>query len=185
MSIPNIVIDTNVVIAALHSKKGASFKLLSLVGSKKFKTHDSVPLVLQYEDVVQRDRVELGLSEDDVSDLIDSLCARAKHHEIYFLWRPSLPDANDELILELAVAARCEYIVTHNIADFSRLLKKSIIHQRCHFAKVEVNYFLVFWIPAFASKTLKRVFQQPVRGAEKFGVKAVTPDAFLKIIGEV
>lgn len=141
MSIPNIVIDTNVVIAALRSKKGASFKLLSQVGTKRFKTHDSVPLVLEYEDVIHRQRVELGLSRDDVSDLIDSLCALAKHHEIYFLWRPSLPDANDELILELAVSARCEYIVTHNIADFA--------------------------------------------GVEKFGIEAVTPGAFLKIIGEV
>ncbi len=141
MSIPNIVIDTNVVIAALRSKKGASFKLLSLVGTKRFKTHDSVALVLEYEDVIQRYRVELGLSQDDVSDLVDSLCALAKHHKIYFLWRPSLPDANDELILELAVSAQCDYIVTHNLSDF--------------------------------------------KGVEKFGVKAVTPGAFLRIIGEV
>ena len=141
MSIPNIVIDTNVVIAALRSKKGASYKLLSLVGPKRFKTHDSVALVLEYEDVIQRYRVELGLSQDDVSDLVDSLCALAKHHKIYFLWRPSLPDANDELILELAVSAQCDYIVTHNLSDF--------------------------------------------KGVEKFGVKAVTPGAFLRIIGEV
>jgi len=141
MSIPNIVIDTNVVIAALRSKKGASYKLLSLVGTKRFKTHDSVALVLEYEDIIQRYRVELGLSQDDVSDLVDSLCALAKHHKIYFLWRPSLPDANDELILELAVSAQCDYIVTHNLSDF--------------------------------------------KGVEKFGVKAVTPGAFLRIIGEV
>ena len=141
MGIPNIVIDTNVVIAALRSKKGASFKLLSLVGTKRFKTHDSVALVLEYEAVIQRYRVELGLSQDDVSDLVDSLCALAKHHKIYFLWRPSLPDANDELILELAVSAQCDYIVTHNLSDF--------------------------------------------KGVEKFGVKVVTPGAFLRIIGEV
>ena len=141
MSVPNIVIDTNVLIAALRSKKGASFKLLSLVGTKRFKTHDSVALILEYEDVIQRHRTELGLSQDDVSELIDSLCALAKHHEIYFLWRPSLPDANDELILELAVSAQCDYIVTHNLSDF--------------------------------------------KGIEKFSVKAVTPGAFLRIIGEV
>ncbi len=141
MSVPNIIIDTNVLIAALRSKKGASFKLLSLLGTKRFKTHDSVALVLEYEDVVQRHRAELGLSQDDVSELIDSLCALAKHHEIYFLWRPSLPDANDELILELAVSAQCDYIVTHNLSDF--------------------------------------------KGVEKFGITAVAPGAFLKIIGEV
>ena len=46
MSVPNIVIDTNVIIAALRSKKGASNKLLALVGSSKFEIHDSVALFL-------------------------------------------------------------------------------------------------------------------------------------------
>ena len=141
VSIPQIIIDTNVVIAALRSKRGASSKLLSLVGTQRFEIHDSVPLILEYEDVIQRQREEVGLSHHDVSALIDSLCALAHHHEIYFLWRPSLPDANDELILELAVSAQCDYIVTHNLADF--------------------------------------------KGVQKFGIKAVTPGEFLKIIGEV
>lgn len=118
MGIPNIVIDTNVVIAALRSKKGASNKLLGLIGTSKFEIHDSVALILEYEDVIQRQRTELGLSEDEVSVFIDSLCSMAHHHKIYFLWRPSLPDVNDELVLELAVSANCEYILTHNIKDF-------------------------------------------------------------------
>jgi putative PIN family toxin of toxin-antitoxin system len=126
MSVPNIVIDTNVVIAAIRSKRGASSKLLSLVGTQKFEIHDSVPLILEYEDVIQRQREEVGLSQNDVSTLIDSLCALAHHHEIYFLWRPSLPDANDELVLELAVSAHCDYIVTHNLADFKGVEKFGI-----------------------------------------------------------
>jgi putative PIN family toxin of toxin-antitoxin system len=115
---PNIVIDTNVIIAALRSKRGASNKLLSLVGTKRFEIHDSVALILEYEDVLQRQRNELGLSEDEVSIFIDSLCALAHHHQIYFLWRPYLSDVNDDLVLELAVSANCEYILTHNIRDF-------------------------------------------------------------------
>jgi putative PIN family toxin of toxin-antitoxin system len=118
MSVPHIVIDTNVVIAALRSKRGASSKVLSLIGTLKFEIHNSVPLVLEYEEILQRQRAEIGLSQEDVSVLIDSLCALAHHHDIYFLWRPTLPDADDELILELAVSAQCNYIVTHNIADF-------------------------------------------------------------------
>jgi len=50
----------------------------------------------------------------------------AHHHKIYFLWRPTLSDVGDELVLELAVAARCEYIVTHNISDFKNLDKFDI-----------------------------------------------------------
>ncbi len=118
MSVPNIVLDTNVVISALRSKRGASNKLLSLVGTSKFEIHDSVALILEYEDVIQRQRTELGLSQDEVSIFIDSLCAMAQHHKIYFLWRPFLTDVNDELVLELAVSANCEYILTHNVRDF-------------------------------------------------------------------
>jgi len=118
MSAPNVVIDTNVVVAALRSKRGASNKLMSLVGTSKFEIHDSVALILEYEEVIQRQRTELGLSQDEVSLFIDSLCAMAHHHQIYFLWRPFLPDVNDELVLELAVSANCEYILTHNVGDF-------------------------------------------------------------------
>lgn len=118
MDVLQIVIDTNVVIAALRSKRGASARLLKLIGTGRFEIHVSVPLILEYEDVILRQSGEIGLSHLDVMDLIDSLCALAQHHEIYFLWRPFLPDANDELVLELAVSARCDYIVTHNLSDF-------------------------------------------------------------------
>ena len=123
MNTLQIVIDTNVVIAALRSRRGASSKLLSLLGTGLFDIHDSVPLILEYEDVIQRQRASLGLSNHDVADFINSLCALAQHHEIYFLWRPFLPDANDELILELAVTAQCDYIVTYNLSDFKGVEK--------------------------------------------------------------
>lgn len=126
MKPPDIVLDTNVIVAALRSKRGASNKLLSLVGTQKFEIHDSVALILEYEDVLQRYHTELGLSRDDVSDFIDALCSMAHHHKIYFLWRPTLSDVNDELILELAVTAQCEYIVTHNISDFKGIDKFGI-----------------------------------------------------------
>jgi putative PIN family toxin of toxin-antitoxin system len=118
MSAYHIVIDTNVVVAALRSRKGASNKLLTLVGTSKFEIHDSVALILEYEDVLQRQRHELGLSEAEVSVFIDSLCSTAHHHRIYFSWRPFLTDIKDELVLELAVSAKCEYILTHNVSDF-------------------------------------------------------------------
>src|SRR5687767_188383 len=118
MPVPDVVIDTNVIIAALRSRRGASNKLLSLVGTRKFEIHDSVALILEYEEVIQRQRTILGLTEEEVSLFIDSLCSMAHHHKIYFLWRPFLTDVNDKLILELAVSANCEYILTHNVRDF-------------------------------------------------------------------
>jgi predicted nucleic acid-binding protein len=64
-------------------------------------------------------RDELGLTEQDVADVVDALCAVSVHHKIYFLWRPYLRDAKDEHILELAVAAGCDYIITFNKSDFA------------------------------------------------------------------
>jgi len=126
MRVPDIVLDTNVIIAALRSKRGASYKLLSLVGTHQFEIHDSVALILEYEDVIQRHGEELGLSKEEVSIFIDTLCSMAHHHKIYFIWRPFLTDPNDELVLELAVSEKCEYIVTHNIKDFRGTEKFSI-----------------------------------------------------------
>lgn len=119
MVIPQIVIDTNVLVTAQRPKRGASVRLISLVGTGRFDIHVSVPLVLEYEAVLLRYRAELGLTQEDVADLIDALCALAKHQKIYFLWRPYLRDWNDEMVLELAVAAQCGYIVTYNQRDFS------------------------------------------------------------------
>ena len=85
MSTSQIVIDTNVLVAAQRSKRGASAKLISLVGTNRFDMHISVPLVLEYEEVLLRQRAELNLTQEDVADLIDAICALATHKDIYFL----------------------------------------------------------------------------------------------------
>ncbi len=115
---PQIVIDTNVFISAQRSERGAASKLVSLAGTGLFEVHISVPLVLEYEDVLLRQHEQIGLTPEDVGDLVDALCALASQHEIFFLWRPYLRDPKDELILELAVKARCSHIVTYNRKDF-------------------------------------------------------------------
>jgi putative PIN family toxin of toxin-antitoxin system len=115
---PDIVIDTNVIISGLRSKRGASAKLLRLVGTGRFEIHISVPLILEYEEVLLRQRMLLGLGADEVSEVVDGLAALSRHHRIHFLWRPYLRDEKDEMVLELAVAARCNYIVTYNRKDF-------------------------------------------------------------------
>ena len=123
---PQVVLDTNVIYSGLRSRRGASFKLLSLLGSGRFEIHLSVPLVLEYEEVLQEKRRDLGLTEADVGDVLNYLCGVGGLHEIHFLWRPRLKDPDDEMILELAVGAGCEYIVTYNKEDFPGVEKFSI-----------------------------------------------------------
>ncbi|MGA9377835.1 MAG: putative toxin-antitoxin system toxin component, PIN family [Phormidium sp.] len=118
MPIPQIVIDTNVIVAGLRSRNGSAFRLLQLVGSEQFDIHLSVPVVLEYEEVLLRQLPNLSISATDVQDLIDFYCSVATHHQIFFLWRPYLPDPKDDMILELAVKAGCDSVVTYNIRDF-------------------------------------------------------------------
>jgi predicted nucleic acid-binding protein len=113
--------------------------LLSLLGGKDFQINVSVPLVLEYEEMAKRFAENAGLSYSDIDDMIDYICRIGTRHRIHFLWRPFLKDPHDDMILELAAGAGCDFIVTHNIRDF--------------------------------------------RDIEQFGVKAITPREFLRIIG--
>jgi putative PIN family toxin of toxin-antitoxin system len=114
-----VVLDTSVLVAALRSRRGASFALLELLQAGAFEIAISVPLAVEYEAVLTRHAVALGLDRAEAVDFVDYLCAVGTRQRIHFLWRPALRDLNDDFVLELAVAAGCAYIVTHNVADFA------------------------------------------------------------------
>ena len=113
-----MVVDTNVVVAGLRSRRGASFRLLAEVGRGKFEIALSVPSVLEYEDALLRHGSVTGLSRADVDAVLNYFCSVGHLQSIFFLWRPLLPDPKDDLVLELAVAAGCRTVVTFNIRGF-------------------------------------------------------------------
>lgn len=119
MPLPQIVIDTNVIVAGLRSRRGSAFQLIALIGTGKFDIHLSVPLVLEYTDVLLRELPTLYLSREEVDELIDFYCSVGIPHEIFFLWQPFLRDPKDDMVLELAVKAGCQSIITYNIRDFA------------------------------------------------------------------
>jgi putative PIN family toxin of toxin-antitoxin system len=116
MNIPQVVIDSNVLVSATRSRWGASFRVLSLVDSGRFQINLSVPVVLEYEDLLSREAH--ALSPQDVANLLNYLCQLANCHRMHYLWRPYLKDPKDDMLLELAVAANCDGIVTYNRRDF-------------------------------------------------------------------
>jgi putative PIN family toxin of toxin-antitoxin system len=117
---PQIVIDTNVLFSALRSQLGASHHLLLLVDSGKFEVNLSVPLVLEYEEVLKSAAgARIALSIVEVDDILDYLCRVANLKVVSYLWRPLLSDPDDDMVLELAVAAGCADIVTYNKGDFA------------------------------------------------------------------
>ena len=115
-----LVIDTNVVLTALRSARGASAALMLHVAEKRVKPLLSVALVLEIESVLCRPEhlAATGLSVALVQDFVDELCALSEPVQIHFAWRPMLHDAADEMVLEAAVNGQADALVTFNLKDF-------------------------------------------------------------------
>lgn len=117
---PLIVIDTNVILSSLQSNKGKAFELVSQVGTGMFDCAVSVPLILEYEAVLKNHLDKGIVSDSDIEDFIDYLCAVGIKTKIFYLWRPYLKDQFDDHVLELAISAGAERVVTYNRRDFLR-----------------------------------------------------------------
>ena len=133
-----VVIDTNVLLSSLLSRRGASFRLVQRLGSPQFQPVISPPLCLEYEDVFRRPGLLTGYSPQDIGDFLDYFLSQCLECRIHFLWRPHLPDPKDDSVLELALAGGAPFIITHNTRHF--------------------------------------------RSADSLGIRAVTPDQFLRIL---
>lgn len=117
-----VVLDTNVVIAALRSRNGASNALLIdlLRGGGVWLC--SVPLFLEYEAVMMRPDFLLatGYARTDLTGFLRDVATVISPVELHFVWRPQLVDAKDEMVLETAVNGGADALVTHNGRDFQQ-----------------------------------------------------------------
>ena len=111
------MLDTNVLVAALRSERGASRKLLLAVLDRRIEALISVPLMLEYEAVLTRTEhlTASGLTVPETNTILDALAAVAEPVALRFLWRPSLKDPADEMVLETAVNGRAERLVTFDV----------------------------------------------------------------------
>jgi len=121
-----IILDTDVLYAGLYSSEGASFQILRAIERGQIQIILSTPLLFEYEDILNRRKSELGLSEQQIEAILDNLCRLSVHQKIYFLWRPFLQDPKDDHILEVAIASQTNIIVTYNIRDFKGIDKFGI-----------------------------------------------------------
>ena len=123
-----LVCDTNVWLSALTSRQGASHYMVRwLFEQPNLLNAISIPLILELEDVLLRPQNRARMpqfSEQQLKQFIDDICQISHHQAIYFLWRPQLKDPKDDMVLELAVNAQADYLITYNLKDFEQSRQK-------------------------------------------------------------
>ena len=115
-----LTFDTDVIVAALRSRTGASNALLHAFREGQLEAVASVPMLFEYEAVLMRpeQRQATGMTVEEVGFFLDGLAALLLPVVPYFLWRPLLRDPDDEMVLDAAVNGRADAIVTFNVQDF-------------------------------------------------------------------
>jgi putative PIN family toxin of toxin-antitoxin system len=121
-----LVVDTSVMVAAIRSDTGASRHLLVAGLTGRFTMLASVPLLMEYQAVMSRPEhlAASRLSVSDVEALLDAVAAASEPVMLDFLWRPALPDADDDMVLETGVNGRADAIVTFNRRHFVQVTER-------------------------------------------------------------
>ncbi|MBM2814816.1 MAG: hypothetical protein HW421_1578 [Ignavibacteria bacterium] len=109
-----IVIDSNVIVSSLLSKKGASFKLIGIIDkTKKFEFNITVPLFFEYEYALKKQDLE----KEKIEKFLSYISMKANQIDVHYLWRPYLKDIKDDCVLEAAINSSSQFIVTYNKKD--------------------------------------------------------------------
>jgi putative PIN family toxin of toxin-antitoxin system len=120
--VPTIVLDTNVLVAALLRGGGSARAVLRACLRSEYQPVIGPALLAEYEDVLGRADLfaDSVLSPRERDEVFDGLLSRCRWVEVFYAWRPNLPDEGDNHLIELAVAAQADAIVTRNLRDVAR-----------------------------------------------------------------
>ena len=115
-----VAFDTDVIVASLRSRSGASNALLHALSAGQVEAVASVPMMLEYEAILMRpeQRQATGMSVQDVNIFLDTLALLIIPVMPYFLWRPQLRDPDDEMVLDAAINGGAKAVITFNVQDF-------------------------------------------------------------------
>jgi putative PIN family toxin of toxin-antitoxin system len=120
------VMDTNVLYAGLRSRRGASFQILDALCLRKWRLVLSNTVLTEYEEILKRESAVLNLSSERIDKLLDALCSLADRRQLSESWVPVLTDSDDEALVHLAVEARADYLVSHNVRHLAPARKLGV-----------------------------------------------------------
>lgn len=116
-----ITLDTSVLVAAAHSRRGASYQLMATLPERRGQIALTVALYTEWQAVLTRpEHVPPGVTAEQAGAYVRYLASIAHLQDVHFLWRPFLRDPDDDMVLECAVASASQAIVTHNVKEFQR-----------------------------------------------------------------
>jgi predicted nucleic acid-binding protein len=118
------VLDTNVILASVLSRRGASFEILQRLRQGEWRLVLSNHLLLEYEEVLKRNAADMGLTLAEVDIYLDAICQAADYWRLEASRPPRFPDPDDEPLLRLAEASGARLITTYNI----RHLRAAVAH---------------------------------------------------------
>lgn len=141
-NIPKLVIDSNILVAATRNRLGPSFALMQQIRVSKIAMCCSPALFLEYEDVLKRSEhlIASGLLAQDIDAILNELAGLLVPVTTHYQWRPQLRDPSDEMVLEAAVNAQAQAIVTYNLRDFqpARLFGIAVLNPQQIFNQFEL-----------------------------------------------
>jgi putative PIN family toxin of toxin-antitoxin system len=119
---PTVLVDTNVLVAALLRGGGTARAVLRACLTEHYQPVLGPALLAEYEEVLGRADLfaDSVLSVKERNEVFDGFLHRCRWVEVFYAWRPNLPDEADNHLIELAVAAQADAIVTRNLRDVSR-----------------------------------------------------------------
>ena len=115
-----VVLDTNVLVAALLGGKGPNREVVRVCLAGQLKPQLAAALYFEYEDLFECQNILAlcKLNKEQRQLFLDAFLSVCHWNQLYFRWRPNLRDEGDNHLVELAVASNARYLVTNNIKDF-------------------------------------------------------------------